>query len=241
MKRVQPHHPPRRLRIVHKRVQMTDMQQRRQDMQVRWLKEAIAAQNREPEDNLDRGGGVEMTRLLLTLALLCGPAHALPPCWPANVGGSGTGLVTGGSAVGQWAGWWCPDGKSHGVVSASGYQIKHPPGPHASIAARLSEYWRLNVTAPPSDWTVEMRGLYADMHDALQASRPPVPVWRVAPNGTATTRPAYPLIDGVIGTKEAGRAPVGQPCDCTAPINRSSTIYCTAPGLPALVTVCRQQ
>jgi hypothetical protein len=33
---------------------MSDMQQRRQDMQVRWLKEAIAAQNRAPEDNLDR-------------------------------------------------------------------------------------------------------------------------------------------------------------------------------------------
>jgi hypothetical protein len=46
--------PPRRMRVVSKRVCMSDMQQRRQDMQVRWLKEAIAAQNRAPEDNLDR-------------------------------------------------------------------------------------------------------------------------------------------------------------------------------------------
>lgn len=49
------HRPPRRMRAVLKRVCMSEMQQRRQDMQVRWLKEAIAAQSRAPEDNLDRG------------------------------------------------------------------------------------------------------------------------------------------------------------------------------------------
>jgi hypothetical protein len=35
-------------------VRMSDMDRRRQDMQVQWLKEAIKAQQREPEDCMDR-------------------------------------------------------------------------------------------------------------------------------------------------------------------------------------------
>lgn len=174
-----------------------------------------------------------MKRLLLILLLLCGTAHAAPPCWPSDVGGSGTVAVSGGDDTGQWVGWWCPDGQRYGVAAITGYALKHPPGPHASVAAMLSAYWALNVTSP---WTLELGMLQWDMVQALEASRPPA--WKVAPNGSYTTRPAYPVVDGVIGTKEAGRATVGQPCDCSAPIKRSAVTYCAAPG-SALVTVCR--
>jgi hypothetical protein len=104
----------------------------------------------------------------------------------------------------------------------------------------LAAYWALNVMAP-AEWTQEMRDLDADMAAALDATKPRPPVWRVAPNGTATTRPAYPVADGVIGSKEAGRAPVGQPCDCAAlSIKRSTVTYCAAPEpMAALATVCR--
>lgn len=36
----------------------------------------------------------------------------------------------------------------------------------------------------------------------------------VPKNGTATTRPTYPVVNGVRYTKVAGSAPVGLPCDC---------------------------
>ena len=47
-------------------------------------------------------------------------------------------------------------------------------------------------------------------HSACQA---PEPLYRVKPNGTSTTRPAYTLTDGVLGKKIVARAPVGATCD----------------------------
>lgn len=36
--------------------------------------------------------------------------------------------------------------------------------------------------------------------------------WKVKPNGTETTRPVRPLVEGVLQTQTIGRAPVGAPC-----------------------------
>lgn len=175
--------------------------------------------------------------LFVTLAA---SAQAAPPCWPANVGGSGSQWLYSHNDKGQWIGWWCPDGRPYGAVALRSYSIKHPSGPHASASDMLSAYWALNVGTV----TPETSALWGEMMFALPSIEPPAPAapapWTVATNGSYTTRPAYPVIDGAVGTKEAGRAPVGQPCDCNAPINRGSTTYCAAPGLPALVTVCRQ-
>jgi len=79
---------------------------------------------------------------------------------------------------------------------------------------------------------------------AADTDRPPSaagPVALVAPNGKYTTRPAYPVIDGAPGTKEAARATIGEACGCdTTRIMRGSVMYCAAPPPnAALVTVCR--
>lgn len=44
-----------------------------------------------------------------------------------------------------------------------------------------------------------------------------VAVWKVKANGAATTRPAYALTNGVLGTKEVARAQVGAICNVTRP------------------------
>lgn len=63
--------------------------------------------------------------------------------------------------------------------------------------------------------------------------------WKVKPNGTATTRPAYTLVNGVIGTKEAGRANVGAVCDVTKPTAPATGGDVRAEyGVSGLVTIC---
>jgi len=66
--------------------------------------------------------------------------------------------------------------------------------------------------------------------------------WKVKPNGAATTRPAYTLVDGVLGTKEAGRASVGAACDVTRPIAPANGGDLRAEyGFQGLVTICTKQ
>lgn len=103
----------------------------------------------------------------------------------------------------------------------------------------------LKPTRPDDDPIVAE--LWAAAWNAMQAdtARPPkvdAPVETVAKNGAYTTRPAYPVIDGQIGTKEAARATIGEPCGCsTLKIVRGSVTYCAAPKPnAALVTVCRE-
>lgn len=64
----------------------------------------------------------------------------------------------------------------------------------------------------------------------------------VAKNSNYKTRPAYPIVNGDIGPKEAARATVGEACDCYATtIVKGTTTYCAAPKPnAALVTVCRE-
>lgn len=57
--------------------------------------------------------------------------------------------------------------------------------------------------------------------DAIKGFKPSE--WKVKVNGTSTTRPAYSLVNGVLGTKEAGRSLVGAPCDLTKPFIKVST------------------
>lgn len=64
-------------------------------------------------------------------------------------------------------------------------------------------------------------------------------VWKVKANGTATTRPAYALVNGVLGTKEAGRAAVGSACDVTKPTAPATGGDVRAEyGAAGLVTIC---
>ena len=73
--------------------------------------------------------------------------------------------------------------------------------------------------------------------DAIKDFKPAV--WRVKANGTATTRPAYTLRNGVLGTVTAGRATVGAVCDMQRPTAPATGGDIRAEyGTPGLVTIC---
>lgn len=75
--------------------------------------------------------------------------------------------------------------------------------------------------------------------DAIKDFKPAV--WQVKVNGTSLTRPAYTLINGVLGTVQAGKATVGIPCDLTRPTYPASGGDIRAEfGTPNLVTICKK-
>jgi len=72
-----------------------------------------------------------------------------------------------------------------------------------------------------------------------------VSVWRVKANGAATTRPAYALVNGVLGTKEVARATVGATCNVARPTAPATGGDIRAEFGPAnaagVVTICSKQ
>ena len=64
--------------------------------------------------------------------------------------------------------------------------------------------------------------------------------WQVKPNGTATTRPAYTLVDGgLIKSKE--RAPVGATCDLTKPTKPSNKDLYASYDSTGTVALCSKR
>ena len=106
--------------------------------------------------------------------------------------------------------------------------------------------WAANVKwdcdAPPNEGAkalcAERRDWIARNWQSWIAEFKPA-VWKVKANGTATTRPAYALVNGVLGTKEAGRAAVGSACDVTKPTAPATGGDVRAEyGAAGLVTIC---
>lgn len=197
-----------------------------------------------------------------------------PPCWPANIGGTGTIIYSGNTDTGSWHYWYCRNATAWqgvGLVLPRDRMLIHPRGRSgASAAQTAAAYWALNAFKPadPADKATESAMLARVTHYLPYAAPPlpfdapgvndpppppppdvpppdvplPLPPPLVAKNGTFPTRPAYPVQpDGTVGSKEAGRATVGEPCDCQrARIVNATSIYCGAPP-PAtgLVTLCR--
>ena len=69
---------------------------------------------------------------------------------------------------------------------------------------------------------------------------PPARLWNVAKYSLQTTRPAYPVVNGVRSTTSTSRAPVGATCDCTAPLREGLTTYCPFTGSGTSVAICTQ-
>jgi hypothetical protein len=171
-----------------------------------------------------------ITALLLVLA---GAVHAQPAavaepmptfpvlagaaCWPEKTP-TGWAIVEAETAYGLIAAWWCKDGTWAAIVRAK------------------------NPTIDPQ----ERAYLESAVLPLLERIKPVLPLWVVAPNGTATTRPAYRLDSGKLYTSTA-RATVGDACNCALGRYSTSatTTYCaipqeiTTPPEPLLVAVCR--
>lgn len=43
----------------------------------------------------------------LSLLIACAPAHAAPPCWPKQIGSTGSDYKIGQTADGKWLAWTC--------------------------------------------------------------------------------------------------------------------------------------
>lgn len=139
--------------------------------------------------------------------------------------------------------WWCSD-----TQFAWAYLI--PADATAALLKTNATFW-LGFDHGPANPPRAVDDplvleLWAAAWHAMQADtdRPPrvaAPVETVAKNGSYTSRPAYPVVNGEVGTKEEARAVIGLPCDCNArKLMKGSSMYCAAPPPNAsLVTLCR--
>lgn len=121
----------------------------------------------------------------------------------------------------------CDPAKFGGVIAG----IYTAADREAAYAAAVKTYLPWTCDAPPDATALALCKERADF------LRPPV--WRVKANGTATTRPAYALTNGVLGTVIVARAPVGAVCDLTKPTAPATLGDIRAEyGTARVVTIC---
>lgn len=121
----------------------------------------------------------------------------------------------------------------------------------ATVKDALKAVWTACSSPKPED------AAYKPLYDSLIAlnkpvAPPPVASWKVATNGTYTTRPAYALVNGSRTSTVAGRVAVGSACDCTSfKSGTGASTYCAVTGnentataatdqLPASAAICTQ-
>lgn len=198
---------------------------------------------------------------VIVLALAPLIAHAEPAkCGPYSPEAQGTfRLTTYPESTASWmtdfnayyiTSWWC--------------QGKYAPTSkfYFGYRRRLPASWVQLVQAVPSAKladlvaaeSIYMNRTLTDTENAkgwaqLMATRPPFPVWKVATNGTTTTRPVYPVTNGVRGTTVVPnvRYIVGEPCACwqLAVDETATSAYCPLSASPqpspaTRVTLCKQ-
>ena len=177
--------------------------------------------------------------IVALLLLLPFMALAQPACWPSEAGGSGSVAVFKQDGTHRALVWLCCDA----------YQCRYAgfAGPRSAFAsdwlaqgqsarfgadADRAALWARTVTAP----TVKTGAVPVnDAARAEVAQRHPAPKWIVAKNATYTTRPAYPIADGIRSSVSTARADVGAACDCSLRSVEGSSVYCgVAAGTVAL-------
>lgn len=137
----------------------------------------------------------------------------------------------------------CP----HAVCSPSAFGMSVAKVIVASAPkTELQAQWAANVKwtcdAPPDASALalctERQAWISSNWATWTAAFKPV-VWRVKPNGTYPTRPAFALTAGVLGTKEVARATVGNLCDVSKPTAPATSGDIRAEfGVPGVVTLC---
>lgn len=143
-----------------------------------------------------------------------------------------------------WA-WWCMvDGtpRISTVAALSSFVPAWPASSPSSAAGLLAALWSSNVKSGANPI---LDGLAWSAYQAALPNKPAAVPWLVAPNGTATTRPAYELRDGKLYTS-AARAKVGDPCDLArGKFANVSAVYgaipqaASAASAPVLVAICK--
>lgn len=192
----------------------------------------------------------------------CGEATGLPwqgvpamnyQCAPGSITAT-LASTTRISTLGAVMWWSCKtaDGAEHRSVAAvtSAYWFSTSIGTDLAKAAFASpdkqlpliqDIWKRYAT---TSWlSPELKAVWcpyeAEIYSFLTAPAAVPDVFVVAKNGTYTTRPTYPVVNGVRGTTATGnRAVIGQACDCSKLRFAETNLYCAAPGFPAEVTLC---
>jgi hypothetical protein len=179
----------------------------------------------------------------LMFALTAFPASAAPPCWPAQLGGTGTVAVRASDAYGQAWGWWCqaPGGAIRvAITGAHEYLIKWPAA-NTNTKAWFAALWDLNVTGEPKP---EAQPLRDSLHSKLAPTKPAQQAYVVAPISTGS-RPTYTVVSGALksdGLRISVLQPDGKPapCDCAAGnFSASTSTYCQARATPPGLTLCK--
>lgn len=114
--------------------------------------------------------------------------------------------------------------------------------PKDEIGAQWTKHIKWTCDAPPDAAAVTLcteRQNWINANWATWTKDFKPAVWWVKPNGTYTSRPAFALVNGVLGTKEVARATVMALCDVTKPTAPASGGDIRAEfGVPGVVTLC---
>lgn len=131
------------------------------------------------------------------------------------------------------------------AFGAAVVRILHAEDRQAALDVEWANAVKWTCDAPPDG---PKAALCAERAALIKAGWPTwsagyvVPIWRVKANGTATTRPAYTLASGVLGTKEVARATVGALCNVSRPTAQATNGDLRAefgPGnVAGVVTIC---
>lgn len=197
-------------------------------------------------------------RWLATTLLLVSTSAFGWMCDPQQIaGGTGTRAIVKTDAAGFAVMWACPDNYSPPLartVQFWGRWIDLVPawkeiltaavlGTPADREAAYKQY----VTVAQKDasgaylFPADLAGVVTPAYEELKLIVPPAPIWKVAPNGSFTTRPAYAVTDGVRAATGTARATVGAACYCGLRFVEGSTTYCAVTTTGSWVSVCQRQ
>ncbi len=208
-----------------------------------------------------------MKKLLLSLGIFlssCAPAHAAAPCFPSQVGGSGTaadfvltpevtsvgvpqedGTVKGTGIAPTYVLWWYCTNPYEPTTTVVRWCVKDLLLTECLINGVEESLYRKDTVSLAKIDALNVRDdvLMNDevakvVEERILPNKPPSPVWKVKPNGTYTTRPAYPIVNGVRSTTSTARATIGAVCDMSVRSVEGTSSYGAHDSTRSTVTLC---
>lgn len=184
-----------------------------------------------------------MKRLILSLCLALPLAAQAFDCLPRPAG-TGTALH-----VSQRDGmtalvWWC-DRTTHWapqtVVGTWGPSQIAQGAAELSAAQDIAQAARAMLALNAAALTEDLDTFRVEAYWDHAQHKPADPVFAVAANAGRTTRPAYPVMDGVRQTRQDGTAAVDAPCQCRRlSFIEGRSVYCAFDATPR-VAICSRR